>query len=77
MEAIHNLLGGCQPITEEEINKVFNEISIRLNELGITKGTKITKMLNNNGINAYYFKNTLIAIRNKDACNIIIGDIND
>ena len=35
MEAIHNLLGGCQPITEEEINKVFNEISIRLNELGL------------------------------------------
>ena len=54
-----------------------NSSKIRLNELGITKGTKITKMLNNNGINAYYFKNTLIAIRNKDACNIIIGDIND
>ena len=54
-----------------------NSSKIRLNELGITKGTKITKMLNNNGINAYYFKNTLIAIRNKDASNIIIGDIND
>lgn len=34
MEAIHNLLGDCQPITEEELNAIFNQISVRLSELG-------------------------------------------
>ena len=50
---------------------------VRLSELGLIKGTKVTNVLKNNGINAYKFRNTLIAIRNCDASNILIGDVND
>lgn len=56
----------------------LNDISkIRLYDLGLIEGTKIKLILKSKSISAYYFKNTLIAIRNNDAKRIIIGDIND
>lgn len=54
-----------------------NDILIRLYNLGLTSGTKVKLILNSKGIKAYSFRNTLIAIRNIDASNILIGDIND
>lgn len=35
MEAIHNLLGGCQPITEKEANEVVDNLREILNKEGI------------------------------------------
>ncbi len=50
---------------------------MRLYDLGLIEGTKIRLMLVNNGIKAYSFRNSLIAIRDCDAKKIIIGDTND
>jgi len=38
MEPIHRLLGNCRPVTEEELNKVFDNISKKLKELNIKFG---------------------------------------
>lgn len=38
MEPIHRLLGNCRPVTEDELNKVFNELSINLTDLGFKFG---------------------------------------
>lgn len=35
VEPIHNLLGNCRPVSEEELNKVFDSLSIKLNELNL------------------------------------------
>ncbi len=50
---------------------------IRLYDLGLINGTNIQTILEHNGIKAYLFRNTLMAIRNKDAKNIIVEDIYD
>lgn len=38
MEPIHKLLGNCRPVTKDELNKVFNELSINLTDLGFKFG---------------------------------------
>lgn len=35
MEAIHRLLDGCQPLTEEEANEIVNRLTVKFDELGI------------------------------------------
>ncbi len=54
-----------------------DDIRVRLYDLGLIEGTNIKLILISNGINAYLIKNSLIAIRNKDALNIIVGEVND
>lgn len=54
-----------------------NDIIVRLYDLGLTEGTRIKLILKGKKIRAYSFRNTLIAIRDKDASNILIGDIDD
>ncbi len=56
---------------------LLNNSKMRLYDLGLIEGTKIRLMLVNNGIKAYSFRNSLIAIRDCDAKKIIIGDTND
>ena len=50
---------------------------IRLYDLGLINGTNIQTILEHKSIKAYLFRNTLVAIRNKDAKNIIVEDIYD
>ena len=54
-----------------------DDIRVRLYDLGLTEGTRIKLILKGKKIRAYSFRNTLIAIRDKDASNILIGDIDD
>ena len=51
----------------------------RLLDLGLVKGTKIKPVLvsPSNGLRAYEFRSSLIAIRKEDAENIIIGGKNE
>lgn len=51
------------------------DMIIRLYDLGLIEGTKIKLLLSCNGIKAYNFRNSLIAIRDYDASNIVLGDI--
>lgn len=57
----------------KEIN-CSKDIKKRFIDLGFITGTKITPILTSpsGGIRAYLIKDTLIAIRNEDAFNIII-----
>lgn len=50
-----------------------NDFIIRLYNLGLVENTKIELVLKSYGIKAYSFRNSLIAIRDSDASNIIIG----
>lgn len=56
-----------------------NDVKVRLYDIGLIEGTKVTLKLKSPSkkIKAYEFRNTLIAIRDSDASNILIGDIND
>lgn len=51
----------------------------RLLDLGLVKGTKIRPVLvsPSNGLRAYEFRSSLIAIRKEDAENIILGGNNE
>lgn len=51
-----------------------NDFIIRLYNLGLVENTKIELVLKSHEIKAYSFRNSLIAIRDIDASNIIIGD---
>lgn len=50
---------------------------IRLYDLGFIIGTKIKTILESKGIKAYLCRDSLIALRDIDAKNIIIEDIYD
>ena len=54
-----------------------DDMLIRLYDLGLTEGTKIKLVLVGKGIGAYLFRNSLIAIRDKDCKNIVIGEVYD
>lgn len=54
-----------------------SDMCIRLYDLGLVEGTNIKLILINNGIRAYLFRNSLIAIRDKDAKDIIVGELYD
>ena len=51
----------------------------RLLDLGLVKGTKVKPVLvsPSNGLRAYEFRSSLIAIRKEDAENIIMGGKNE
>ncbi len=53
------------------------EIKKRFLDLGFTNGTKITPVLTSpaGNIRAYLIKDTVIAIRDEDSCNIYIEQI--
>jgi len=55
------------------------DVKVRLYDIGLIEGTKVTLKLESPSkkIKAYEFRNTLIAIRDSDAYDIIIGDNND
>lgn len=53
------------------------DMRIRLYDLGLIEGTNIKLILVSNGIKAYLVRNSLIAIRDNDAKDIIVGDIDD
>lgn len=74
MQLCNLKIGDSAYVKQVNLN---NESKVRLYELGMIEGTKIKLVLKNNGINAYSFRNSLIAIRNCDAKKIIVGDIND
>ena len=54
-----------------------DDMRIRLYDLGLIEGTNIKLILVSNGIKAYLIKNSLIAIRDKDSKDIIVGEIYD
>ena len=54
-----------------------DDMLIRFYDLGLIEGTSIKLILISNGIKAYLIRNSLIAIRNNDALNIIVGEVND
>lgn len=68
--------GNCAIVKKIEGN---SNIKVRLYDIGLVEGTKIKMLLESPSkqIKGYFFRNTLIAIRDKDAKKIIIGDIND
>ena len=35
VESIHTLLGNCKPVSEDELNKVFDSLCVKLNEIGL------------------------------------------
>ena len=51
-----------------------DDMLIRLYDLGLIEGTKIKLVLTSNNIGAYLFRNSLIAIRDNDAKDIVVGD---
>ena len=55
-----------------------DDVKVRLYDMGLIEGTKIKLILESPSkkIKAYSFRNTLIALRDIDAKNILIGDIN-
>lgn len=46
---------------------------VRLYNLGLIEGTLVKVSLIGNGIKAYMFRNTLVAIRDCDSKNIMVG----
>lgn len=69
-------------IGESSIVKKINsceDVKVRLYDMGLIEGTKIQLILvsPSKKIKAYSFRNTLIALRDIDSKNIIVGDIND
>lgn len=68
-----NRFGIVENIAGEENTKR------RLLDLGLVKGTKVKPVLvsPSNGLRAYEFRSSLIAIRKEDAENIIMGGKNE
>lgn len=62
------------------INKINScgDVKVRLYDMGLIEGTKIQLVLisPSKKIKAYNFRNTLIALRDIDAKNILVGGIN-
>jgi len=54
-----------------------NSIKRRLYDIGLVEGTKVKVMLVKKNIKAFLIRNSLIAIRNSDSKNILVGDISD
>lgn len=56
-----------------------DDIRVRLYDMGLIEGTKIKSMFisPSKRINAYLFRNSIIAIRDKDANNIIVEEVYD
>ena len=66
------------PLNKKGIIKSLNcntSIKRRLLDLGLTQNTFVTPVLESpsSGIRAYWFRNTLIAIRNEDSSSILIN----
>ena len=54
-----------------------SDMCIRLYDLGLVEGTLVKLILVSNGIKAYLIRGSLIAIRDKDAKEIVVGEIYD
>ncbi len=49
----------------------------RLYDIGLVENTKLKVMLIKKNSKAYLIRNSLIAIRNNDSKDILVGEIND
>lgn len=69
-------IGNCAIV--HSINGL-DDVKVRLYDMGLIEGTKIQLILESPSkrIKAYSFRNTLVALRDIDAKNILIGDLND
>ena len=67
-------LGDCAYITKINCK---DDMLIRLYDLGLIEGTNIKRVLVGKDIGAYLFRNSLIAIRNRDCKDIVIGEVYD
>lgn len=73
------LLSDLKLGSSSNINKINlkSDMCMRLYDLGLIEGTLVKLILVSNGIKAYLIRGSLIAIRDKDAKEIVVGEIYD